>query len=105
IWRLLQGKTQLTEVTTNVVTPELFEYLRSYTGVRKLALLHPDGGSRKKTDILAETFFETILPKHATSLVEFSCPSRFESRFSFGTHNADFISQLHGLTTLEMSIN
>ncbi|KAJ6566620.1 hypothetical protein B0H19DRAFT_1257818 [Mycena capillaripes] len=105
IWRLLQGKTQLTEVTTSVVTPELFEYLRSYTGVQKLALLYPDGGNRDKTNLLADTFFETVLLRHATSLVELSCPASFESRFSFGTHNVDVISQLHGLVTLEMSIN
>ncbi|KAJ6566617.1 hypothetical protein B0H19DRAFT_1257815 [Mycena capillaripes] len=105
IWRLLQSKTQLTEVTTSVVTPELFEYLRSYTGVQKLALLHPDGGNRDKTNLLADTFFETVLLRHATSLVELSCPAYFQSRFSFGPHNVDVISQLHGLTTLEMSIN
>ncbi|KAJ6566626.1 hypothetical protein B0H19DRAFT_1374116 [Mycena capillaripes] len=105
IWSLLRGKTLLTEVTTSVVTPELFDYLRSYTGVQKLALLYPDGGNRDKTNILADTFFKTVLIRHAPSLVELSCPARFESRFSFGTHNVDVISQLHGLATLEMSVN
>ncbi|KAJ6566667.1 hypothetical protein B0H19DRAFT_1138347 [Mycena capillaripes] len=105
VWNLLRGKTQLTEVTTNLVTPELFDYLRSYTGLQKLALVYPNGGNRNKSNLLADTFFETVLPQHATSLVELSCPAAYEGRFSFGTHNVDVISQMHSLTTLEMSIN
>ncbi|KAJ7301057.1 hypothetical protein DFH08DRAFT_996414, partial [Mycena albidolilacea] len=96
---------KLTEITTNVVTPELFDYLSSYSGIQKLSLLHPDGGSRDKSDRLADTFFETVLSRHATSLVELSCPAGHESRFSFGSHNADVISLLHKLKSLGMSIN
>ncbi|KAJ7809211.1 hypothetical protein B0H14DRAFT_2867617 [Mycena olivaceomarginata] len=110
VWRTLRTKSdefpiKLTEITTNVVTPELFDYLNSYSGIEKLTLLDPDGGSRDKSDRLANTFFETVLPHHATSLVELSCPAGYESRFSFGTHNVDVISLLHKLESLEMSIN
>ncbi|KAJ7888899.1 hypothetical protein B0H14DRAFT_1182918 [Mycena olivaceomarginata] len=67
VWRTLRTKSdgsqiKLTEITTNVVTPELFDYLSSYSGIEKLALLYPDGGSRNDSDRLADTFFETVLP-------------------------------------------
>ncbi|KAJ7803051.1 hypothetical protein B0H14DRAFT_3487792 [Mycena olivaceomarginata] len=96
---------KLNEITTNVVTPELFNNLSSYYGIEKLVLLYPDGGSRNDSDRLADTFFETDLPRHATSLVELSCSAGYKSRFSFGTHNVDVISLLHNLKYLEMSIN
>jgi hypothetical protein len=105
VWSLLRGKTLLTEVTTSLVTPELFAYLRSYTGLKKLTLIHPDGGSHDKSNLLADMFFETVLPQHATSLVELSCAAAYEGRFSFGTQNVDIISQMFSLTALEMSIN
>ncbi|KAJ6536286.1 hypothetical protein B0H19DRAFT_1183120 [Mycena capillaripes] len=111
VWRTLQmlsdsgSQIKLTEIITNVVTPDLFDYLRSYSGIEKLKLLYPDGGSRDESDRLADTFFETILPHHVTSLVELSCPASYESRFSFGTHNVDVILLLHNLKSLEMSIN
>ncbi|KAJ6536269.1 hypothetical protein B0H19DRAFT_1183080 [Mycena capillaripes] len=111
VWRTLRmpsdsgSQLKLTEIITNVVTPDLFDYLRSYSGIEKLKLLYPDGGSRDESDRLADTFFETILPHHATSLVELSCPASYESRFSFGTHNVDVILLLHNLKSLEMSIN
>ncbi|KAJ7467879.1 hypothetical protein B0H11DRAFT_2046770 [Mycena galericulata] len=109
VWTLLQEKTNsqlhLTEITTNVVTPELFAYLASYSGIHKLKLQFPDGGSRDASDRLADTFYETVLPHHATSLVELSCPAAYESRWSFGNHNVDIVSHLHHLNTLEMSIN
>lgn len=109
VWSMLRAKTDsrshLTEITTSVVTPELFAYLTSYSGLRKLSLIHPDGGSREASDRLADMFFETVLPHHAASLVELSCAAGYESRWSFGTHNVDVISQLDNLKTLEMSIN
>ncbi|KAF8175914.1 hypothetical protein K438DRAFT_1939535 [Mycena galopus ATCC 62051] len=111
IWSMLtkaQGphsRIKLVEITTRVVTPELFDYLASYSGVEKLTLIFPDGGSLDESNHLADKFFETVLPVHANTLRELSCPAAYESRFSFGTHNANIISLLHGLTKLEMSVN
>ncbi|KAF7359994.1 hypothetical protein MVEN_00726700 [Mycena venus] len=67
VWHTLRTKSdefpiKLTEITTNVVTPELFDYLSSYSGIEKLTLLYPDGGSRNDSDRLADIFFETVLP-------------------------------------------
>ncbi|KAJ7766558.1 hypothetical protein DFH07DRAFT_809394 [Mycena maculata] len=109
IWTRLRTDTghprYLTEINTRIVTSDLLEYLASYSGVRKLTLNFPDGGSRNASDRLADIFFETVLPQHAASLMELSCPAGYESRWSFGTHNLDAISRLQKLRALQMSIN
>ncbi|KAF7351546.1 hypothetical protein MSAN_01587100 [Mycena sanguinolenta] len=109
VWRMLRRKpyktAKLTEITTNVVTQEFFDYLTSYSGLKKLTLKFPDGGNVEESNRLADSFFETVLPCHSESLAELSCPAAYESRFSFGTHNVDVVSSLHKLTKLEMSIN
>ncbi|KAF7351560.1 hypothetical protein MSAN_01588500 [Mycena sanguinolenta] len=109
VWRMLRSEphktAKLTEITTNVVTQELFDYLSSYSGLEKLTLKFPDGGNVEESNRLADSFFETVLPCHFKSLAELSCPAAYESRFSFGTHNVDVVSSLHKLTKLEMSIN
>ncbi|KAJ6459015.1 hypothetical protein C8R45DRAFT_1081561 [Mycena sanguinolenta] len=107
VWRTLRSatRTRLAEITTSVVTQELFDYLTSYSGLEKLTLKFPDGGNLNESNRLADTFFETVLPCHAESLTELSCPAAYESRFSFGTHNVNVVSLLHKLTKLEMSVN
>ncbi|KAK7045057.1 hypothetical protein R3P38DRAFT_2882323 [Favolaschia claudopus] len=106
VWTALRFKsqTQLKEITTNVVTPEFFAYLNSYTGVQKLTLVGPDGGNREKSDRLASQFWD-VLPRHAATLSELTCPASYESRFSFASHNDHVISLLTQLTSLKMSVN
>ncbi|KAJ7863339.1 hypothetical protein B0H14DRAFT_2738883 [Mycena olivaceomarginata] len=111
VWSMLRTSThgsnsriKLTKITTSVVTPELFDYLSSYSGIEKLTLKFPDGGNEQKSDLLADTFFD-VLPRHAASLTEFSCPAAYQSRFSFGIHNVTVVSLLRKLTKLEMSVN
>ncbi|KAJ7737129.1 hypothetical protein B0H16DRAFT_1572637 [Mycena metata] len=96
---------RLTELTANNITPDLLTYLGSYSGLRRLNLQYPDGGSEAESDRLADLFFETVLPRHTNSMVELSCPAGFEGRWSFGIHNIDVFSQLRHLTQLEISVN
>ncbi|KAJ7719831.1 hypothetical protein B0H16DRAFT_1605740 [Mycena metata] len=111
VWTMLRrthestSRIKLSDIITSVVTPELFDHLTSYSGLERLTLKFPDGGSRDVSDRLADTFFETVLPHHAASLTELSCPAAYESRFSFGEHNVGVVSLLHNLTSLEMSVN
>ncbi|KAJ6479729.1 hypothetical protein C8R45DRAFT_1076574 [Mycena sanguinolenta] len=96
-WRLLHStrhNMKLTEITTNVITRELFGYLASFSGLQKVTLGSPDGGNLDASNRLADAFFETVLPRHA-----------YESRFSFGTHNVHVLLLLRNLTNLEMSVN
>ncbi|KAJ7626618.1 hypothetical protein DFH06DRAFT_1481073 [Mycena polygramma] len=105
VWSGLQARAQdkihLTELSTSVVTPSLFAYLVSYSGLQTLRLT-PDAGAI--SDRLADMFYETALAHHA-SLATLSCPAAYEGRWSFGPHNAQYISTLRNLTALEMSIN
>ncbi|KAJ7863352.1 hypothetical protein B0H14DRAFT_2738911 [Mycena olivaceomarginata] len=112
VWCMLQtgnhdsdSRTKLTEITTNGITQDLLAYLASYSGIRKLALKAPDGGSRVQSDRLADMFFEAVLPRHGTTLTDLSCPAAYESQFSFLRAQRHFASLLHNLSSLEMSIN
>ncbi|KAJ6552880.1 hypothetical protein B0H19DRAFT_155344 [Mycena capillaripes] len=106
LWvKLTSSQTRLKEIYTNVVTTDLLDYLGSYSGLERLSFMRPDGGSAAKADHLANIFFETVLPRHTDSLVDLACPAGYETRWSFGTHNADIISDLSRLTSLKMSVN
>ncbi|KAJ7094878.1 hypothetical protein C8R44DRAFT_645124 [Mycena epipterygia] len=96
---------RLKNICTNVVTSDLLSYLASYSGLEKLAFERPDGRDRADADQLADIFFGSVLPRHVKSLVEMSCPAGYDSRWSFGTHNVDLVSELHSVTSLEMSVD
>ncbi|KAJ6531657.1 hypothetical protein DFH09DRAFT_1183025 [Mycena vulgaris] len=106
VWTALRmAQVHLTDVATNSVTEELLTYLASYSGIQRLDLGYPDAGSEAESDRLADIFFDTVLPRHASSLVQLSCPAGYESRWSFGSHNADVISCLPRISKLVMSVN
>ncbi|KAK7045058.1 hypothetical protein R3P38DRAFT_2882327 [Favolaschia claudopus] len=107
IWAALRvngnPEIKLREISSHV-SLELFSYVASYSGIEKITLNYPDAGSENQSNLLADKFFEA-LSRHASSLVELSCPAAYENRFSFGTHNVDVVSRLRNLGKLEMSIN
>jgi hypothetical protein len=107
LWSKLRSPTRfyyIPEISTNLVTPDLFAYLAASPGLRELNLICP-AAPRLYADERADFFFDKVLPRHSASLVEFSCPAGYESRWSFGPHNADAISTLRNLTMLHMSVN
>ncbi|KAJ7609768.1 hypothetical protein DFH06DRAFT_1246716 [Mycena polygramma] len=105
LWTVLgAGGIHLTEITTSVITPAFFTYLASYAGLQRLTLI-PDDGSRDASDQLADAFYETALVPHTSSLLALSCPAVYESRWSFGSHNAARFTVLRALTALEVSVN
>ncbi|KAF8128495.1 hypothetical protein K438DRAFT_1888365 [Mycena galopus ATCC 62051] len=93
------------DISTNVVTSHLLAYLCSYSGIEKLLLYRPDGGSLSRANLLANSFFQTVLPQHAESLVTLACSAGYESCWSFGTHNSNLVTDLLKLESLEMSVN
>ncbi|KAJ7141692.1 hypothetical protein C8R43DRAFT_847381, partial [Mycena crocata] len=95
----------LKEISTNMVTPDLLQYLASYSGLENISISRPDGGSRDKSDHLADMFYSHVLPRHARSLLQLSCPAGYESRWSFGTHNVDVVAWMNKLMSLHMTIN
>jgi hypothetical protein len=109
LWSTMRHNTdlqiRLKDISTNVINPDFLAYIASYSGIEKLTLMGPDGGSLAKSDRLANMFFQTVLPRHAESLVELACSARYEGNWSFGTHNSGVIWTLSRLTSLEMSVN
>ncbi|KAJ7488079.1 hypothetical protein FB451DRAFT_1391030 [Mycena latifolia] len=92
---------RLTHIGTEYLTSNLLEYLRSYSGIRKLELRYPP----ECDDNLLAAFFRTVLPRHAATLVELAFPAHYESPWSFGPHTVDAVAQLHNLSRLEISVN
>ncbi|KAJ7627438.1 hypothetical protein FB45DRAFT_921361 [Roridomyces roridus] len=106
IWvALREARIALTEITTNVISTDLFKYLLSYTGVRKLDLGFQDAGSQAENDCLAGELYDSALLHHADSLVELRCAARYEGRLSFGEHNVHVVAQLRRLNFLTVSVN
>ncbi|KAJ7115016.1 hypothetical protein C8R44DRAFT_881055 [Mycena epipterygia] len=109
VWTMLravpESEIRLKNISTNIVTFDLLSYLASYSGVEKLTFDRPDGGSDDEANRLANMFFGTVLPRHVTSLVEMSCPSLYETHWSFGMHNVDAVLALHKVTSLKMTVN
>ncbi|KAF8171017.1 hypothetical protein K438DRAFT_1773424 [Mycena galopus ATCC 62051] len=107
IWTFLasEKQPQLAEITTNTVTADLLAYLGSYSGVERLNLLCRTVQSVSESDTLADTFFGKVLPLHIDSLIELSCLSNYEGRWSFGAHSADLISRMHNIESLALNVN
>ncbi|KAJ7200532.1 hypothetical protein GGX14DRAFT_466376 [Mycena pura] len=91
-------------VTINTVSSTLLAYLKSYSGLEQLALVGGDG-SREASDKLADNFFQSVLLRHANTLVDLKVTAHYESRWSFGTHNIDSLLNLHQLKTLGVFVN
>ncbi|KAF7296389.1 hypothetical protein HMN09_01109100 [Mycena chlorophos] len=104
IWSCLQSQPiHLVELSVNSVSPQLCEYLTSYTGLRRLVLRDVDT-SRASRD-MADTFFERVLPHHSASLIELRLASGYTGNWSFGTHNITVLSSLAHLQTLELALD
>jgi hypothetical protein len=109
VWTMLHGnphiKIHLRDISTGNVTSDLLAYLASYSGLEKLTFWGLSSKNQVQADDLADAFFTTVLPRHAKSLLELSCPAHYECRWSFGAHNVDALSALHNLRNLRVSIN
>ncbi|KAJ7220924.1 hypothetical protein GGX14DRAFT_540879 [Mycena pura] len=112
VWTILRRDTvgvRLSEIATamHLVSREFLEYLGSYSGVQKLHILKPDVGvARNDVDShnLADVFYDTVLCKHAGTMLEFCCTVGFTSRWCFSSHNIGVISRLRNLQRLEMGL-
>ncbi|KAJ6602669.1 hypothetical protein DFH09DRAFT_1354917 [Mycena vulgaris] len=100
---------RLKDIRSGIVTADLLAYLASFSGIEKLSLqalsLYRSRCSRAESDHLSDTFFQTILPRHAETLVTLACPTGYESRWSFGRHNVNTICTLRKLTSLKIALN
>ncbi|KAJ7140440.1 hypothetical protein C8R46DRAFT_1135626 [Mycena filopes] len=107
VWGLLNANPDLgihlKEIHSDL-TPDLLVYLASLSGLERLRLSSTACANERESNRLADQFFEVIIPRQAPTLLELYCPTEYESRWSFGPHNADTISTLKVLCRLTMSI-
>ncbi|KAJ6517257.1 hypothetical protein C8R47DRAFT_1312802 [Mycena vitilis] len=98
-WAVLRkmGDGHLKEINA-AYCPELLTYIDSYSGLERLEIINPDAGN-------PDAFFQTILPRHAATLVVLSCSAGYECAWSFNPNIVDSILQLQRLTHLAVSIN
>nr|GAT53773.1 predicted protein [Mycena chlorophos] len=104
IWPVLQvNSVYLTELSVNIVSPKLCDYLVSYTGLERVHFRNVDAlaVSRETADL----FFERVLRRHSASIVELHVFPRYGSRWSFGTHNVGVLSSLVGLEKLGITVD
>ncbi|KAJ7619796.1 hypothetical protein DFH06DRAFT_1360822 [Mycena polygramma] len=97
---LEQEKIWLKSVFVQHCDLALLQYLASYSGLERLQIsdyVHRDEQGRM--------LFNTVLPKHAASLVVLICPGYREGPCSFGRDNISLISSMQRLERLEISVN
>ncbi|KAJ7115026.1 hypothetical protein C8R44DRAFT_928971 [Mycena epipterygia] len=63
------------------------------------------GAVTTKPITLRTCFSAPLSTRHVTSVVEMSCPSLYETHWSFGIHNVDAVLALHKVTSLKMTVN
>ncbi|KAJ7052005.1 hypothetical protein C8F01DRAFT_1376373 [Mycena amicta] len=108
VWESLPApaSTKLTSLHTDKVTHQLLRYLGSHPGLTNLHL-RVDTGTQEVSNRLADTFFSSVLPQHAVTLVELVFCATYESRWSVGAHCADAlrIIDMPNLEHLSVSVN
>ncbi|KAJ7195945.1 hypothetical protein GGX14DRAFT_376539 [Mycena pura] len=108
VWRTLASTPDpphLKDIATDCVTGDLLAYLDSYSGIETMKLVDIDAGSLERADPLADTFFNTVLPHHAQSLLALACTASHHSRWSFGAHSVESLLQLQKLRSLEVAVH
>ncbi|KAJ7686260.1 hypothetical protein B0H17DRAFT_1072182 [Mycena rosella] len=113
VWTLLRAmllrpaphtRVHLTALTTSFVTADLLAYLSSYSNVLQRITLEPPH-SHIHGPGLADTFFDTVLPAHASSLRAVSVPGGAYGRWTFGLHNVEAVLALRKLQTLHLTVH
>ncbi|KAJ7064634.1 hypothetical protein C8F01DRAFT_770909 [Mycena amicta] len=109
IWPLLlRSNARLKHLTFNAVSPAFVAYLASYSGLETLDLVN-FGPSLELGDAessqLAQKLFNSVLPRHAASLVHLACVPRVESPWCFEAGFLDGLSSLHKLKQLTLSVS
>ncbi|KAJ7052002.1 hypothetical protein C8F01DRAFT_1172705 [Mycena amicta] len=108
VWESLPApaSTKLTSLHTDKVTHQLLRYLGSHPGLTNLHL-RVDTGTREASNRLADTFFSSVLPRHAATLVDLTFRATYESRWSVGTYCADALHSIDmpNLQSLSVSVN
>ncbi|KAF7311889.1 F-box domain-containing protein [Mycena indigotica] len=106
VWTSLPADIPLTTLHTDSVTPGLLRYLASHSGMTDVDL-YVHANSAAAANALAATFFASVLPRHAPTLVSLAFRSSYESNWSIGPQSIDVFRDLHlpRLTHLNVIVN
>ncbi|KAF5362963.1 hypothetical protein D9758_007048 [Tetrapyrgos nigripes] len=82
------------------------DYIESYAGLETLSLrCSVPYFNRYAYNDEADRFYQRILPLHQETLISLDIRTKFESRWCFGKHNVDAISNCMGLQELYVCVN
>jgi len=105
IWStFIESEIQLEELVHNTTTPLLFDYLSSYSGLKKLDLSVSTFTNASSSDEAATRFFNDVLSRHVETLESLSLRAYYEGEWCFTPQNAGLISQCTKLNHLLMGI-
>jgi len=105
IWStFIESEIQLEELVHNTTTPLLFDYLSSYSGLKKLDLSVSTFTNASSSDEAATRFFNDVLSRHVETLESLSLRAHYEGEWCFTPQNAGLISQCTKLNHLLMGI-
>ncbi|KAF7333808.1 hypothetical protein MVEN_02337700 [Mycena venus] len=83
----------------------MLRYLSSYSGLTRLTVQGAVSEVPSEELALADTFFLSVLSKHAETLVYLSCSATLEGKWGFTPSSSDVLSRMPRLETLTTSVN
>jgi hypothetical protein len=105
VWQALRGaEIWLEELTVDVVVPALVEYLKAYSGLKKLAVTPKNLEEGTRSDAMADEFYTGVLGRHASSLQELEVEPLYEGKWCIGRHNLAAIANCRQMKSLKMCI-
>ncbi|KAF8174552.1 hypothetical protein BJ912DRAFT_909833 [Pholiota molesta] len=105
VWQALRGaEIWLEELTVDVVVPALVEYLKAYSGLKKLAVTPKNLEEGTRSDAMADEFYTGVLGRHASSLQELEVEPLYEGKWCIGRHNLAAIANCRQMKFLKMCI-
>ncbi|KAF8990411.1 hypothetical protein BDQ17DRAFT_1313845 [Cyathus striatus] len=104
-WDALKAKKiHLKEITLNEPNDGFIQYLKSYAGLKSLAILRTQGFDKCQSDRTALSFYADALSTHSNTLEKLSITPIYEGSWCFGEHAIQCLSQLCELVYLTISI-
>ncbi|EDR09825.1 uncharacterized protein LACBIDRAFT_318023 [Laccaria bicolor S238N-H82] len=105
IWVVLKTTdVRLNGIDVNHVSTTLLDYISSYSGLKKLRLAYINFGTKERSDLAANQFYNLCLGKHTSSIEELIIRPKYEGGWCFGDQALILISLCKKLKILEGSL-
>ncbi|GAP91518.1 hypothetical protein SAMD00023353_3101280 [Rosellinia necatrix] len=83
---------------------EMFHYLLSYSGLRKLKIVHVQMDTQTAEDTAGDVFWNEVIPQHKDSLLELVVSPMYEGSWCYGRVAASAITQCASLKRLDLRL-